>query len=56
MRVAIVDDSISDRNILTTLLPGCLSEIGFQVACLDCYLNGNDFLKTFHPGQYDIIF
>lgn len=56
MRVAIVDDSISDRNTLTTLLPNCLSELGFHVACLDCYLSGDDFLNTFQSGHYDIVF
>lgn len=56
MRIAIVDDSISDHNTLTTLLPDCLSELGFQVTCLDCYLSGDDFLNTFQSGQYDIVF
>lgn len=55
MRIALVDDSDIERNILLSLLSDftCEKQISFES---DCFKSGDEFLSTFSPNKYDIVF
>lgn len=57
MRLAIIDDCEADRQSLRSLLTDYITE---QHICLtrpmDLFSDGNEFLKNFHAGKYDVIF
>ena len=55
MRIALVDDSDIERGILLSLLSDftCEKQISFES---DCFKSGDEFLSTFSPDKYDIVF
>lgn len=55
MRIALVDDSEIERELLLSLLTdyGCEKQIPFES---DCFESGDAFLSAFSPDKYDIVF
>lgn len=56
MRAAIVDDRTDDRTILFRELDSVLRERGYSVDTIDQFSSGEEFLASFTPGKYDLIF
>lgn len=55
MRIAVIDDRKTDRDMLSELLGELLRVRGYSVG-IDCFPDGETFLKKFSGGEYDIIF
>lgn len=61
LNIAAVDDTDADREILKEMLNRYVNERGQHETealcfCLEEFGSGEEFLETFHPGKYDIIF
>ncbi len=56
MRAAIIDDKSEDRDILYKELVTVLQEKGYRVDGIDLFINGEQFLKAFEQGKYDLLF
>ncbi len=56
MRIAMADDSVSDIEHLKTELVKGLSEFGYTSELMDCFSNGNELVKVFEAGKYDLVF
>lgn len=57
MRLAIIDDSQKDRDSLMSLLTADLKEHNINLMQpIELFHNGDDFLESFHPCKYDVVF
>ena len=56
MRIAITDDRREDSAHLERELQTCLGEMGYGQDTIEVYDSGEALLKSFMPGQYDLIF
>jgi len=56
MRIAIADDSREDAANLTRELQNCLGEMGYEQDTVEIFESGEELLRDFAPGQYDLIF
>ena len=56
MKIAVVDDIQFHRNLLINTLNEYVSKNGFIFYQIDEFESGEEFLKSFKKGNYDIIF
>ena len=55
MNIAVIDDCFQDREQLKSLIYSSADNMSFQVSCR-CFSSGEDFFKSFVPGQYPVVF
>ncbi len=55
MRIALVDDEKLQLNTTYTKLTSALNTLGIVVQRIDCFSSGEEFLKSWSKGDYDII-
>lgn len=56
MRIAIIDDTETDREYLQQMITSCFQEAGFPIGQTDFFKSGEEFLLHFKSGTYDMIF
>lgn len=56
MKIAIVDDSNTDRENLSKMIAEVLSDIGVPIEEIGFYMSGEELCKSYCPGTYDLVF
>lgn len=55
MRVALVDDELTQLDRLQSMISAYLSEIGDLSYSIATFRSGEEFLETWSAGQFDLI-
>lgn len=56
LRIAITDDLNSEREKLSSAIIAPFSKVGLNVGNIDEYTSGEELLRQFSAGRYDLIF
>lgn len=56
LRIAITDDLHSEREKLSSAIIAPFSKVGLNVGNIDEYTSGEELLRQFSAGRYDLIF
>lgn len=56
LRIAITDDLNSEREKLSSAIIAPFSKVGLSVGNIDEYTSGEELLRQFSAGRYDLIF
>ena len=56
MKVAVVDDSMEDRELLAGTAEETLCALGQGQTFLQLFPSGEMLLKDFQPGKYELVF
>ena len=56
LRIAITDDLNSEREKLSSAIIAPFEKVGLNVGNIDEYTSGEELLRQFSAGRYDLIF
>ncbi len=55
MRIALVDDELTQLNTIHAFLTSALQQLGVEVQCIDKFCSAEDFFRRWQPDGYDIL-
>lgn len=55
MTIALIEDDISQAEILAKMLSENLAKFGYSDCSIAAFRSGEEFLTKWQPGDYDII-
>lgn len=56
IRVAVIDDVTSDRNLIKKMLTDYVANLGHSWKSIDCFSNGKEFLNHLSRQKYQLVF